>query len=144
VEHGVLALFQVEDEGRKTDLYMLDTGANQRAMARIRAGEAAPPAPTAPATPEQETARPDLFSLYEANIGAIFPMAAERLKALEEEHTAAWIEDAFREAVRHNRRSLAYIEAILRRWRDEGRGDGAAGRRPGKVPASEIFRRARR
>jgi DnaD/phage-associated family protein len=144
VEHGVLVPFQVEDGGRTTELYVLDTGANRRALARIRAGESAPPAPTPAPAPERQAARPDLFSLYEANIGAIFPMAAERLKALEEDHPAAWIEDAFREAVRQNRRSLAYIEAILRRWRDEGRGDGEAGRRPGKVTASDIVRRARR
>lgn len=143
VAHGVLIAYTAEDGGHETDLYLLDTPANRRALDRVRAGQAAPPGVPAPA-PEAAPAPPrGIFALYEANIGAIYPMAAERLQAMEEDFPATWIEEAFLEAVRHNRRRLAYIEAILRRWRDDGRGDGAAGRHPGKVPASQIFRRTR-
>jgi DnaD/phage-associated family protein len=144
VAHGVLIAYTSEDGGLRTDLYLLDTPANRRALDRVRSGQAPPPDVPSPA-PEASPAAPrGIFALYEANIGAIYPMAAEQLRAMEEDFPATWIEEAFLEAVRHNRRRLAYIEAILRRWRDDGRGDGATGRHPGKVPASHIFRYTRR
>ena len=120
--------------------YCLDTPANRRALAAgAHSGDdgwgAGPPtdAGTGP--------RPDVFRLYEENIGVITPMAAERLKDMEEEYPREWIAEAFGQAVLSNARSLRYVEAILRRWRDDGRGDGTAGGRTGTVRASEIVRR---
>ena len=85
--------------------------------------------------------RPDVFRLYEENIGVITPMAAERLKDMEDEYPLEWIAEAFGQAVVSNARNLRYVEAVLRRWRDDGRGDGTAGGRAGAVRASEIVRR---
>lgn len=121
--------------------YCLDTPANRRALAA--AGEHSPgglewDAPQPDAVAGQ---RPDVFRLYEENIGVITPMAAERLKDIEEEYPREWIAEAFGQAVVSNARSLRYVEAILRRWRDDGRGDGTAGGRAGAVRASEIVRR---
>ena len=120
--------------------YCLDTAANRRAVA---AG-----ALSSGVAPEVDTsveavvgARPDVFRLYEENVGVITPMAAERLKDMESEFPPEWIAEAFAEAVMSNARSLRYVEAVLRRWRDDGRGDGAAGGRAGAVRASEIVRR---
>ena len=145
VQHGLLLDFPVEDDATKTVLYLMDTAANRRGLERVRSGELPVPAlPRArPAAEGTATQAASLFALYEANIGPIFPMAAERLKAIEGEYPRAWVDNALVEAVRHNHRSLAYIEAILRRWKDDGRGDGAAGRHPGQVPLADIFRRVR-
>jgi DnaD/phage-associated family protein len=68
--------------------------------------------------------RPNLFTLYEQNIGALTPMLAEVLRDAEKEYPAAWIEEAIREAVEHNARSWKYIAAILERWKKEGKGGG--------------------
>ena len=38
-----------------------------------------------------------------------------------------WIEEAIEQACAYNKRSWGYIEAILRRWRDEGKDDGKLG-----------------
>ena len=50
------------------------------------------------------------------------PMNSEILKVIEDEYPAGWFEDATLEAVKNNKRNLAYIEAILKRWKADGRG----------------------
>ncbi len=65
--------------------------------------------------------QPNIFVLYEQNIGLLSPMIAEELKDAAEHYPAEWIEAAFREAVLHNTRKWTYIRAILRRWETEGR-----------------------
>ena len=125
--------------------YCLDTAANRRLLASAGAIEPArEPVDEVPASGARHDPRPDVFRLYEENIGVITPMAAEKLKDMEEEYPPEWIAEAFGQAVVSNVRNLRYVEAVLRRWRDDGRGDGTAGGRVGAVRASEIVRRAGR
>jgi DnaD/phage-associated family protein len=65
--------------------------------------------------------RPNIFVLYEQNIGLLSPLLADELKDAADLYPAEWIEAAFREAVQHNKRKWSYIRAILRRWETEGR-----------------------
>jgi DNA replication protein len=65
--------------------------------------------------------RPNIFVLYEQNIGLLPPLLADELKDAADHYPAEWIEGAFREAVQHNKRKWSYIRAILRRWETEGR-----------------------
>jgi DnaD/phage-associated family protein len=53
------------------------------------------------------------------------PLIAEQLREAERTFPAAWIEDAFREAVSLNKRSWKYIHAILERWQIEGRDESS-------------------
>lgn len=64
-----------------------------------------------------------IFKIYTDNIGAITTMTAERLKDIEKEYADDWFRDATMEAVKNNKRNLAYIEAILKRWKADGRGE---------------------
>ena len=66
--------------------------------------------------------QPNIYQLYEENIGVITPMMAEILKDDEAVYPAAWIKDAIRIAVTRNKRNWKYIQAILERWQKEGRG----------------------
>ncbi len=66
---------------------------------------------------------PNIFQLYEANIGPLTPMIADSLRDAEKSYSMIWIEDAFRIAVERNRRSWHYIQAILQRWQEGGRDD---------------------
>ena len=65
--------------------------------------------------------RPNIFVLYEQNIGLLSPLIADELRDAADTYPAEWIETAFREAVLHNKRKWSYIRAILRRWETEGR-----------------------
>lgn len=68
-----------------------------------------------------DLARPNIFRLYEENIGPLTPLMAERLEEAQRLYPAAWIEEAFRIAVERNVRHWRYIEAILKRWMQEGK-----------------------
>ncbi len=66
--------------------------------------------------------RPNIFKLYEENIGAITPMISEILKEDEKTYPQPWIEEAIRIAITRNARNWKYVQAILKRWKQEGRG----------------------
>ena len=65
--------------------------------------------------------RPNVFRLYEENIGPLTPLIADALKDAEETYHDEWIAEAIELAVRNNKRNWKYCEAILKRWKDEGR-----------------------
>jgi DnaD/phage-associated family protein len=65
--------------------------------------------------------RPNVFKLYEENIGPLTPLIADALKDAETEFSAEWIEEALTIAVKNNKRNWRYTEAILKRWKEEGR-----------------------
>lgn len=67
--------------------------------------------------------RPNVFRLYEQNIGMLTPLIADQLIEAIELYPERWIEDAIGEAVSLNRRNWRYIQRILQRWETEGRGD---------------------
>ncbi len=68
-------------------------------------------------TPE----RPNIFTLYEQNIGVLTPLIAETLQEAEQEYPAEWIEDAIRIAVTRNARNWRFVEAVLKTWKEKGR-----------------------
>ncbi|MBT9163089.1 MAG: hypothetical protein DDT27_01658 [Dehalococcoidia bacterium] len=57
-------------------------------------------------------------------------MIAEDLKEAEKLYPASWIEDAFRESVRLNKRNWRYISRILERWASRGKDYGTARESP--------------
>lgn len=151
VERGTLLRLDWEPEpaaggqaGQAQELYFLNTPAGQREKAAIAAGERdlgrLLPQPSEPAE-----VKPNIFELYEQNIGPLTPMIAEELKDAEGQYPADWFEPAFRIAVERNKRSWSYIAAILRRWEAEGPDYEKAGRDlegPGrKSPLSGRYRR---
>jgi DNA replication protein len=78
-----------------------------------------------------EIERPNIFALYEQNIGLLAPLVAEELRDAGERYPWDWIEAAFREATQQNKRKWSYIRAILKRWETDGKGGepyGAHGR----------------
>ena len=72
--------------------------------------------------------RPNIFRLYEQNIGPLTPLIADALNDAEATYSPAWVAEAIALAVKHNKRSWKYAEAILRRWKEEGRAEKQSGR----------------
>ena len=64
---------------------------------------------------------PNIFKLYEENIGPLTPLIADMLKEAEGLYREEWLEEAFTIAVKNNKRNWKYIEAILKRWKEEGK-----------------------
>ena len=65
--------------------------------------------------------RLNIFRLYEENIGPLTPLIADMLKEAETLYPAEWLEEGITIAVSNNKRSWKYVEAILKRWKEEGR-----------------------
>jgi DnaD/phage-associated family protein len=63
----------------------------------------------------------NVFKLYEENVGALTPLLSDMLREAEREYPGEWFEEAFEIAVTRNVRNWKYIEAILRRWKENGK-----------------------
>jgi DnaD/phage-associated family protein len=74
--------------------------------------------------------KPDIFTLYESNIGQLTPMIAEELKDALVTYPADWIAEAIKIAVTENKRNWHYVSRILERWTAEGKKDGAYKQNP--------------
>ncbi|MFH1382924.1 MAG: DnaD domain protein [Chloroflexota bacterium] len=126
VQRGtILHLLLMIDESPE-DVYFLNTESDRRAAVKIQNGElilAGLKAGTRIET-ESEVTPPDIFTLYEENIGMLTPMIAEELRAAEKLYPQGWIEDAIKEAAKQNARKWSYISAVLERWSQEGKSDG--------------------
>jgi DnaD/phage-associated family protein len=85
--------------------------------------------------------RPNIFRLYEENIGPLTPLIADALKDAEETYSAEWVAETIELAVKHNKRSWKYCEAILKRWKEEGRGKKQDRRDSEKVDRNDIQKR---
>ena len=119
---GLGALLRAELAWMDETYYFINTPQGRAAVQAIQAGtwqEGGQSRPAVQMTPE----KPNIFQLYENNIGPLTPMIAETLKADEAEYPAEWIEEAIRQAVTRNVRNWKYVQAILSRWQTEGHGN---------------------
>lgn len=105
------------------DWYFMNTVKGRQTMALIRQGKLNSRDLVA-AIPEQarlRVERPNIFVMYEQNIGFMTPMIADQLRDVEKTYPPDWVEEAFEIAVSRNKRALRYIQGILKRWETEGK-----------------------
>lgn len=122
VARGTLLYVHVQAPNWEDDLYFVNTPRGQAAVTGIEMGEWTPRLdPTAPLDVTVE--RPNIFTLYEQNIGPLTPLIADSLNDLEATYPHEWVEEAIQVAVESNVRKLTYIEGVLKRWQREGRDD---------------------
>ena len=67
--------------------------------------------------------RPNLFTLYEQNIGPLTPILSQVLEEAERTYPEEWLQEAISLAVKKNVRNWTYVEAILRSWKEKGRNE---------------------
>jgi DNA replication protein len=103
----------------RRDWVFLNSEKGRQAVDDLLAGRWTPAGPGQPV--QVEVQRPNVFVLYEQNIGPLTPLLAEELMDAERTYPASWLEDAFREAVELNKRSWRYVQRILERWAAEGK-----------------------
>ncbi len=124
-QRGTFLHLALDRDGSTEDIYFLNTESQRQTMAKIQNGELNLSGLKAVGQAYVETEeQPDIFTLYEENIGMLTPMIAEELREAEKLYPATWISDAIKEAVNQNKRKWSYILAILERWSAEGKSDG--------------------
>jgi DnaD/phage-associated family protein len=98
------------------EIFLLNTPRGRAAAEAFQSGQWSPSRAPKSLPPSP----PNLFRLYEENIGPLTPLVADRLKDAEKTYPAEWIAEAVSIAVVQNKRNWAYVEAILKRWKEEG------------------------
>jgi DnaD/phage-associated family protein len=122
-------LLRVEAEGKSQEAFFFLNSPRGRAAAEGLRKRAWSPDDDAPAA-GLDAERPNIFVLYEQNIGPLTPLIAETLREAEATYPAAWIEEAVRIAVENNVRRWRYVQAILEDWRTKGRDEREDLRQP--------------
>ena len=82
-----------------------------------------------------------VYKSYSDNIGMLTKDNSELIGADIDEYSYQWVLDAITEAVRQEKRSLAYVEGILKRWKRDGRSDNkkpASTKKTYKIDGKEV------
>lgn len=134
---GTLLRVRVRVDDEIVNWYFFNTDRSRRAVAQLLQGEESPEllldleGPVGAAGEVQrialEVERPNIYVLYEQNVGLLPPLLVEELREAEERYPYEWIEEAFRLAVQQNKRRWRYINAILKRWETDGKEGEAHG-----------------
>ncbi len=123
VARGTLLHVTVERDDLFEQWYMINSPNGREVIERLRAGELDVHIDQAEDV-QLRMDRPNVFVLYEQNIGMLTPMIADELRDAEKNYPEQWIVDALREAVTVNKRSWRYVVRILERWRAQGKDGG--------------------
>ena len=115
---NTLLPLEIQREGAHTrqKAYALNTENGRKAQQQA---QNTVPGDTVLSPPATDQSLP--FRYYQQNFGLLTPLVADNIRDLEMEYAADWICEAMEIAVRHNARSLRYVEAVLDRWAKEGR-----------------------
>jgi len=124
-QRGTIIHIALDRDGSTEDIYLMNTEADRKTAARIESGELKISGlKAAEKTYVEAEEPPDIFTLYEQNIGMLTPLIADELKEAEKLYPESWLRDAVKEAVALNKRNIRYIVRILERWSTEGKTDG--------------------
>ncbi len=108
------SLLKVEKDA---EVYLLLNSPRGRAIAQaIERGERNPESAIAPFE------RPNIFRLYEENIGPLTPLIANWLEDAEKTYSEELVAEAIKEAAINNVRKIPYIESVLKNRKENGRG----------------------
>ncbi|MDO8716643.1 MAG: DnaD domain protein [Dehalococcoidales bacterium] len=141
-KRGTILHLALDREGKTEDVYFLNTPPEQQVMDKIKNGELQLPDLTfkEQTCPDMAAEMPDIFTVYEENIGLLTPMIADELREAEKLYPEVWLRDAIKRAVEENKRKWSYIQAILERWTREGKDDGTHQRNPGKTDPGKYIK----
>lgn len=121
VDKGMLIQFMAAAENNQQPVFVLNNPEGQKALAAAVKGELKLTVMGTSKVLPSPAPAPDIFTIYEKNIGLLSPMIAEELKDALETYPEDWIRDAIKEAVSLNKRSIRYIQRILENWTNEGK-----------------------
>jgi len=127
VARGTLLEVKGDREGQAEHWYLLNSPHGRQTLDRIRSGQLQLPADNLVFEERSMPDKPNIFVLYEQNIGPLQPILAEELDEAQQTYPPSWVADAFQLAAQRNVRNWRYIRAILERWAREGRDKSGKG-----------------
>lgn len=128
VARGTLLHVTLKFHNTDDEVYFMNTTQGRTAITAIEKGNWVPGDNMRPI--ELIVERPNIFVLYEQNIGSITPHIADQLREAETDYPQGWIIEAITIATERNIRNWRYINAILEGWHQKGKGnDGFTGQR---------------
>lgn len=119
LERETLLSAEVLVSGTRETLYFANTTSGRAAVRQVELNQWLPGDTANPIQILPE--RPTVYRLYEENIGPLTPLIADDLKDAEAEFGYEWLTEAVEISVHMEKRNMAYILAILERWRKEGK-----------------------
>ena len=120
VNRGTLLKTAVPEGENQLVIYFFNSPRGQAAVLSVADGSWRPSDGTGPSA-TLSVEQPNIFQIYEENVGPLTPMIADTLREAEILYPEGWIRQAMEIAVQNNVRKWNYIEAILRSWQDGGR-----------------------
>ena len=124
IARGTLLRLSICEQDVQTDCLFLNTPQGRKAAEEVKRGELVLETTGYIREAHIERKRPNIYELYEQNIGLLQPLLAQELEEAERNYPAGWIVDAFKIAVERNARNWRYIKSILDRWARKGKDDG--------------------
>jgi len=127
VNRGTLLHIVLDRDRAPEDVYFLNTESDRQVVSKISNGEltlSGLKAGGKPFVEAQTEPQPNIFALYEQNIGMLTPIVADELREAEKLYPEDWIKDAIKEAAKHGKHKWSYISAILESWSVEGKDSG--------------------
>lgn len=70
---------------------------------------------------ETEPSAADIYKAYQNNIGELSGIISEKIDADIKDYSASWVFEAIQKATILEKRSLAYVEGILKGWKRNGK-----------------------
>lgn len=122
---GTLLQLTICSDSEETQYLFINTPQGRKAVEQVKKGELILETGGHIREPYVQPDRPNIFELYEQNIGLLQPLLAEELQEAERAYPAVWIVEAFKIAVEQNVRKWRYIRSILERWARGGKDDGS-------------------
>jgi DnaD/phage-associated family protein len=127
VSRGTILQVSAESQNREEQWYFINDERGRRAVRDLVDGRLILRGNSGTASRLLQR-RPNVFVLYEQNIGPLTPLLAQELQQAEGDYPSDWIADAIGIAVEQNVRKWRYVRAILDRWQQDGRDDETSGR----------------
>lgn len=131
VSRGALLSATVRGESDEDVWLFLNNAEGRAALALLSEGDEGEKRDQPDRSPTQRRRvtvdRPNVFLLYEQNVGLLTPIVAELIREALSAYPETWIRDAISVSVQANKRNWRYIQRVLDRWAREGKDDGATG-----------------
>lgn len=136
VDRGTLLVTDLTLNNTPQKLYVANSPSGRTAIEQVRLGE------WTPGVQADEVIilppRPNIFRIYEENIGALTPLIVDDLKDTLNEFGEELLLEAIQYSVQMGKRNLRYVRAVLNGWRKEGKTNATDRSDSGRLLSGEL------